>query len=59
MTTETDTQNATHDGEFEDVNPPTDAWIRAKYDEIPYEWGLERSIAWIIEQDQRRRAGCP
>lgn len=38
MTTETDTQNATHDGEFEDVNPPTDAWIRAKYDEIPYEW---------------------
>ena len=57
MTTDTD-MNAQHDGEFEDPNPPSDAWINEIRDALPLYDDAHKDIRWIIEQDQRRRAGC-
>ena len=44
--------------EFEDPNPPTDAWINEIRDALPLYDDAHKDVRHIIEQDQRRRAGC-
>ena len=47
MTTDTDNQDAQHDGEFEDPNPPSDAWINEIRDALPLYDDAHKDIRWI------------